>query len=188
MPHGARCGRKPARERTMRKLDVAVLVAVTIATTGCSDLLSLHALFTARDRVFDSALEGAWENDDNRLIVERAGDLYRATVQGKRDPSDTVKYDVRVASVNGVRFADLRQMDTIGHMVARVRAGDGELRLAFLDAKWLRDRVPHEDADVEDGKRLAVLTISTDRLRQLVGRFASEPRAYDTDIVFRRPK
>jgi len=174
------------------KRHAALVITLAVTMAGCGELFSLHALFTARDQVFDPALEGSWENDDTRLVVEhvveRVGDLYRVITKDKRDPSDVVKYEVHLGVVNGVRFADLRQSDTIGHMFARVRTGDGELRLAFLDTKWLRDQVPHEDADVDDGKPLAVLTISTERLRQLVGRLASEPRAFDTEIVFHRPR
>ena len=50
----------------------------------------------------------------------------------------------------------------------------------------MRDRIPHEDAEVEHGKTRAVLTVSTARVRELVGRFASEPEAYDNELVYRR--
>ena len=172
----------------MRRLNVPVLLALMVLSTACGDLLSLHALYTTHDQVFDSALEGRWEREDDRLLVQRVSDGYTVTAQDKHDTFDSIKYEAHLADVNGVRFADLRQEDTIGHMFVRVRVAEGQLHLAFLDAKWLRDRVQHEDADIEEGKARAVLTLPTARLRQLIGRFASEPRAYDDELVYGRPQ
>ncbi len=44
----------------MRKLNTALLLAIAVVTTACSDLLSLHALYTPEGQVFDSAPEGRW--------------------------------------------------------------------------------------------------------------------------------
>jgi hypothetical protein len=153
---------------------------------GCGDLLSLHALYTAQDRVFDAGLEGRWENEDVRLLVQREGDLYNVTWQS-RNPSESAKYEVHLVDINGVRFADALWVDAIGHMFLRVRVTEGRLHLAFFDSKWLRQRIPHEEADVDQGKKQAVLTAGTSQLRELVGRFAREPEAYDdNELVFRR--
>jgi hypothetical protein len=170
----------------MRRLRPAALLMTMVVTTACGDLFSLHSLYTAQDRVFDPALEGKWETNDERLLVERHGDAYRATVQDKHDPSDAVKYEVHLVDINGLHFADLRQEDTIGHMFVRLRVGSGQLRVSFFDTKWLRDRMPHEDSDVEAGNTRAVLTVPTAQLRELVGRFAAESAAYDDELVFRR--
>lgn len=170
----------------MRRLGLAVLLVTTVLMTACGDLVSLHSLYTAQDRVFDPALEGKWETDNKRLLMAPNGDAHKAMLQDKHDPSDAARYEVHLVDIKGVRFADLRQEDTIGHMFVRVRVGNGQLRLAFLDTKWLRDRIPHEDADVGAGNTRAVLTAPTPKLRELVGRFAAEPRAYDDDLVFRQ--
>ena len=88
---------------------------------GCGDLLSLHALYTTQDHVFDAALEGRWENEDDRLLVQRDGDLYNVIWQSKKNPSDSAKYEVHLVDINGVRFADALWVEAIGHMFLRVR-------------------------------------------------------------------
>jgi hypothetical protein len=137
--------------------------------------------------VFDAILEGRWENEDDRLLVQREGDLYNVTWQSKKKPSDSAKYEVHLVDINGVRFADALWVEAIGHMFLRVRVAEGQLHLAFLDSKWLRQRISHEEADVDQGKKQAVLTAGTSQLRKWVGRFAHEPKAYDDkELVFRR--
>ena len=170
----------------MRRSKIALLLTIGVATTACGDLLSLHGLYKPESQVFDSTVEGAWEREDDRLFVQRSTDGYSVRAEDKRDASDVLRYEVHLADVNGVRFADLRQEDTIGHMLVRVRVVNGELRLAFLETAWLRDRIPHESADVERGQTRTVLTIPTEKLRELVSRFALEPRAYGGELVFRR--
>ena len=171
----------------MRNQVGVVLLAATLLVTGCGDLLSLHALYTSQDRVFDAELEGRWENEDDRLLVQREGDLYNVTSQSKKNPSDSAKYEVHLVDINGVRFADVLWVEAIGHMILRVRVTEGPLHLAFFDSKWLRQRISHEEADVDQGKKQAVLTAGTSQLRKLVGRFAREPKAYDEqELVFRR--
>ena len=89
--------------------------------------------------------------------------------------------------IDGVRFADVLSLEAIGHMFLRVRVTEAQLHLVFFDSQWLRQRVSHEEADVDQGKTQAVLTAGTSQLREWVGRFGREPRAYDdNEIVFRR--
>jgi hypothetical protein len=171
----------------IRKLNGFTLVATMLLLTGCGDLLSLHSLYTAQDQVFDAAMEGRWENEDNQLLVERQGGFYNVTLVSKKNPSDSTKYEVHLVDINGVRFADILVVDTIGHMFLRVRVTDGQLSLAFFDSQWLRQRVSHEGAEVEQGKTRAVLTARTSQLRKTVARFVHDARSYDPkELVFRR--
>lgn len=164
------------------------ILSATLFMTGCGDLLSLHALYTNQDHVFDSALEGRWEDDDDLLTVERAADGYNVILQSKKDPSEPAKYQVRLVDLAGVRFADLLPEDQIGHMFLKVAVTGGQLRVAFLDSEWLRQRVRHEEADIENGRKRAVLTLPTPELRRLVAKYAAEPKAYDQGGVYRRAK
>jgi hypothetical protein len=170
-----------------RKLPGLTLVATMLLLTGCDDLLSLHSLYTAQDQVFDATLEGRWENEDNQLLVERQGGCYSVTLASKKSPGNSTKYEVHLVDVHAERFADVLVVDTIGHMFLRIRVTDGQLSLAFLDSHWLRKRVSHENAEVEQGRTRAVLTASTPELRKIVARFAHDTRAYDPkELVFRR--
>lgn len=171
----------------MQSLYRLALLAIVLGATGCGDLLSLHALFTPTDKVFDTALEGTWVGEHDDLIVQREGDLYAVTTQSKKDPSDRARYEVHLVDLGGERFADVLWVDSIGHMFLRVRVADKQLHLAFLDSEWLRSQLPHEDADVDKGKKKAVLTADTAQLRRWVAKFAHEPKAYDqNELVYRR--
>lgn len=173
----------------MRTVALALLSASALLTVGCGDLLSLHPLFTKSDQVFDSAIEGRWEDGDDLVSVQRMGDLYEVKLQSKRQPSETHTYEVHLTDISGIRFADLLVEDVIGHMFIRVRITADELRLSFLDSEWLRKRVPHEDSEVDGGRTQAVLTSRTPQLRSMVAKYAREPKAYDEhDVVYKRAK
>src|SRR5258706_16407477 len=104
----------------MPHLRILTLLAAALLQSGCGDLVSLHGLYTAQDNVLDAALEGNWENKDNRLTIERGADFYLLTLQSRKDPSETSKYEMRLVNISGVRFADLLPMDTFVHMFLKV--------------------------------------------------------------------
>ncbi len=166
---------------------ILLLLIPALFCAGCGDLLSLHALSTPQDRITDSAIEGRWENDKQILEVERSGDTYRAKLTPKNEPAEARDYTVQLADLGGVRFADVLWTEAIGHMIMRVRIADNQLHLAFFDSKWLRDRVPHEEADGNNGSHQAVWIAPTRQVRSVVAKYAQESRAYDNDeLVYRR--
>lgn len=174
--------------RHHRHVPILVILGATLLMTGCGDLLSLHALYTSQDKVFDPAIEGRWEDDDDVLTIQRAADGYNAILQSKKDPSESAKYQVRLVDIAGVRFADLLPEDRIGHMFLKVAVTEGQLHVAFLDSEWLRQRVRTEEADIENGRKRAVLTAPTPELRSMVAKYAGEPKAYDQGGAYRRAK
>ena len=165
----------------------ASVLAASMLMVGCGDLLSLHALYTKTDQVFDPAIEGKWESADNLVQVKRAGDLYEMLLQGRGDKDEPSKFEVHLVDVHGVRFADLLPEDHIGHMIVRVRQTGGQLHIAFLDSEWLRQHAPHDDADIDLGRKQAIFTERTPQLKSLVAKYALEEKAYDKEIVFSRP-
>src|SRR5579872_4650100 len=148
---------------------------------GCGDLLTLHALYTKDTQVFDPSIEGKWENADNSMVVSRNGDHYEVLLQAKPVHGEPTKFELHLLDIQGVRFADLEAADQIGHMLLRVRTAGGQLQVAFMDSKWLRDAVPHDDADIELGRKQAILTVPTPELKKLVAKYAREERAYDKE-------
>ncbi len=174
--------------RHHRHVSLLVILGATLLTCGCGDLLSLHTLCTSQDRVFDPAIEGRWEDDDDVLSIQPAADGYKAILQSKKDPSESAKYKVRLVDIAGVRFADLLPENRIGHMFLKVEVTGGQLQVAFFDSAWLRQRVRYEEADIENGRKLAVLTAPTPELRSIVAKYAGEPKAYDQGGAYRRAK
>jgi len=170
----------------MPHLRILTLLAAALLQSGCGDLVSLHGLYTAQDNVLDAALEGKWENKDNRLTIERGADFYLLTLQSRKDPSESSKYEIRLVNIGGVHFADLLPMDTFGHMFLKVRVSADQLHVAFFDSKWLIERIPHEAADLTNHRKQAVLTAQTPELRNLVAKYSSEPKAYDEEMMYRR--
>ena len=171
-----------------QRLRAAAFLGMALLMTGCGDLLSLHPLYNEQERLFDAALEGTWENEDDVLRVERADDAYEVTIQPKKNASELMKFEARLTDIKGVRFADIINMDGIGHMFLKVGVSEGKLRIAFLDSKWLLARVAHEEAEVSSGQKQAVLTARTPQLRKLIEPFVLEPKAYDEGSTFQRPK
>jgi hypothetical protein len=172
----------------MKIVGAAALLVQVLLLTGCGDLLTLHALYTKQDQVFDPAMEGHWENEDLLLAVERLGDEYQVTTYSKKDPEDLSRFEMHLVDIDGVRLADLLLHDFVGHMLLRVRLTSDELHVAFFDSPWLRQQVPHDDADIEGGRKQAILTVGTAKLRGVVAKFAGNSKAYDDETVFRRVK
>jgi len=174
-------------QRISSRAPTAAVLGTALLLTGCGDLLSLHPLYSKAQPLFDTAIEGRWESTDNILSIQRAGDLYELELRSRRDPpADPSRFEVNLVDIGGVRFADLLPIDQIGHMLVRVHLNGNELRLAFLDSEWLRQRVPHEDAEVDHNRTQAILVQKTPELRKLVARYANEPLAYDKEVSYRR--
>jgi hypothetical protein len=95
---------------------------------------------------------------------------------------------MHLVDLNGVRFADLLPEDMLGHMFLRVRLLEGQIHIDFFDSEWLRKQIPHEDADIDNGRKRAVLTARTPQLQTLVAKFAREPKSYAGETAFRHAK
>lgn len=176
-----------AMRGTMRGAAIASLAVAALWSTGCGDLLSLHALQTTQSQVWDPAIEGRWENEDNSLQVKRVDDAYQVELRSKKDPGEEPSsMEMHLTDVAGVRFADVLPKDQIGHMILRVRLTQGQLRVDFFDSPWLRQQVPHDEADTENRHQQAMLVQSTPALRKLVAKFAREPKAYADETTYRR--
>jgi hypothetical protein len=166
----------------------ALGILAALLGSGCGDLLSLHPLYTERDRVFDTTFEGRWENDDEFVLVTRTDSTYTVRLQSKTDASDKSEFEAVLVDVKGIRFVDLVPLDGVGHMFLKARVADNRLLLAFFDSQWLRQRIAHEDSEIARGKKQAILTARTPQLKKLVEQYAAEPKAYDDEIVLRRAK
>ncbi len=175
-------------DRMIRQaLSLSVVVAAALVACGCGDLLSLHPLYTEQDRILDPALEGRWENADDRMKVMRDGFAYLVTHEPRSGPSEVQEFEVRLVDLGGVRMADIILTGgQLGHMFIRVRVSDSELRFAFLDSEWLRGRIRHEDVTVARGNTMAVLVARTPALRREVRKYAAVPEAYGEELVYKR--
>ena len=172
----------------MRSFLVLALLAAALLITGCGDLLTLHSLYTDKDDLLDASFEGTWETKDQRLTVTRADSGYRVTLADKEDPSDAGKFEAHLVDVAGVRFADIIGPDAVGHMLIKVQVVGSQLRMAFWDSEWLRQRITYEEADIANGRKQPILTVHTKDLRALVAKYAGEPKAYDNEVKFERAK
>jgi len=170
----------------VRIISICALLAAGFMNIGCGDLLSLHPLYTGQDQVANPALEGKWENKDSIIVIAREPACYLVTLESKKGNSETSKFEMHLVNIGGVQFADVLAFDYIGHMFVKVSLAGGQLRFAFLDSKWLRDRIPHDEADLPINRKQAVLTVRTPRLQALVAKYATEPKAYDEEQTFRR--
>jgi len=171
----------------MRETRIGMLASAMLLSTGCGDLLSLHDVYTAQSQVLDPAIEGRWENDDNVLQVRHVEDAYQVELQAKSDPArEPSKMEMHLTDIGGVRFADVLPADQIGHMILRVRLNGDQLRIDFFDSAWLRQRIPHDEADIENRRKQAMLVQNTVRVRSLMAKFAREPMAYANETVYRR--
>src|SRR6185295_16027176 len=101
---------------TMRAARILAVIAASLAGSGCGDLLSLHALYTAKDQVLDPAIEALLADQYSWLMLERENSGYRLTITSNRDKKEITKFEAHLVDIAGVRFADIIPNEGIGHM------------------------------------------------------------------------
>ena len=189
---------------------VAVLSVAALA--GCGSPF-LHPASTGAS-LSDPGLIGEWVTSDDisvRAVVsgepsEAADRPYSVTltVRDKGDPKTTLTVDCTLTEINGSRYADLflaqpERDNLVGaygflvlpvHQIMRVARDGDRLTVWSFRGDWLDDRayagvVAHDRVTVGGGS-VAVVTSSTERIRDLLARHGQDPKAFGDPIVFQR--
>jgi len=191
-----------------RNLALAALFFVIVfSLNGCAPVKSLLPLYTDSDSFLDSNLVGEWRiapekseehssgsDDDRRWFFERTKDhvSYECT-QFELGRNGNVHSVVTLVRLGDALFADfgpgpsfpegpqdVSYPRVVAHAIARVWIDKNEIRVRFLDAKWVWEQIhagkfPLSYVDVPTD---TVLTSSTEELRKFVSAHADDTEAF----------
>jgi len=158
-----------------------------IVTSSCSITRSVNPLYTDKELVTDSALEGRWADDDASEVweVSRDGNGY---VAAKLGAAEIEALSVYVVNIGRSLFLDVAPRKTPslaieGHLFLKMHFEGDELVLQMFNWDWLQDKAARAGlAQFEMPERQRVLTAPTGDLQYFLAMYADEPRAFDPDV------
>ena len=171
------------------KLSQLVLTAAGLMMcTGCSEMVSLHALVGDPEAIFDARLTGVWTLDDDVYIVRQDGNGYNISCLDKNSAPYKLKAKLLKAGDAGILDLTPASDDAFriaAHTPLRVWVEGATLRMAFLDSKWLREHAGAQLATQEvDGRTL--ITATQEELTRFLVAYGADERAYGNPTVLTR--
>jgi hypothetical protein len=140
-----------------RTLWLMPILAASLFTTACGDLLSVAPLATDSNTTFDPALIGTWSDLDGSnsvLISVREGDKHNYDILWI-DTKNNDKYRVgaRLVQIGGQKILDVTPVSTDtgpfnipGHAFVYISNLENGLKIQFLDSKWIQEKVKQSKA------------------------------------------
>lgn len=165
---------------------------------------SLHPLYTPDTLVFEPALLGTWENDDDPFVFKQLGE--KAYLLDASTGDKVEQYKVHLVKLGEHYFLDFYARDSNNflsgdndygvaakvrtHTFAKVKWGDNKLEIRhFAENEWLeqlfeqrRIRIKHEV--LEDGA--IILTAGPKELQKFFLKYADDPNAFTESLVWQR--
>lgn len=182
--------------RTLRA--VVVLLALTLIPAAC--VLSIDAVVSEGDAVFDPRLIGTWEApaDTDRVVVTRGqGNSYVFTFTDR--PGVVARYTGRLGTLGNRTVLDVwpdepsldaptGELFVPHHLILDVEIADHEVRSALLEVDSIRaairsGRIPR--AHEVSNNRL-VLAGTTKELRAALAQYITRPGVFTTRTVWQR--
>ena len=190
-----------------RNVALAALLFVTVFfLNGCAPVKSLLPLYTDADGFLDANLIGEWRiapeksdeqsssDDDRRWFFEKTRDhmSYECT-QFELGRNGSVRSVVTLVRLGDASFADFGPGPSFpegsqdvsyprveAHAIARVWIDKNEIRVRFLDAKWMWEQIHAGKFPLAyvDAPTDTVLTSSTEELRKFVSAHADDMAAF----------
>jgi len=179
----------------MRGAKLFVIAAAGLLMASCGPALTLNPLFEESELVLDPALLGTWGEGETFMKFE-CGDrkTYKLTY---RDGTKESVFEAKLGQLDGQLFMDIYPVDQEGseggneayaplvpmHTIMKVEIEDDQLVLYLLDSDWVQKQLDEGglqlDAEhvLKTGDNLFI-TLSTDRLQDLVRNHAYEDEAF----------
>ncbi len=166
-----------------------LLSSVMVLFAGCIPL-SIHPLYTDEDLVYDTGLEGAWGEEEEQWIFEKADEKeYKLTI---KDGEEIFVFSAHLVQLKDYRFLDMQASEVAGlsdffagflipaHGVFQIEREGDTLRLRTMDYEWLEERrengrlwVAHEELD-----DWFVFTADTKRMQRFFLKWIDNEDAY----------
>lgn len=194
----------------MKRSRASLALALVFVLAGCDGGTSenplvpcLHPLFTEADLDFDPALVGVWSEKHGEVTFtfeKSDGMAYRLTItEDGKVGEGSAQFEAHLVRLGGFWFLDLYPGAPDGdefyklhllraHTIARVWLVGDQLRLGFLDSKWLDEKIEEKSVQIDHQKAggAIVLTAGTDDLQRLAFEHANDEQAYADPLKLAR--
>jgi hypothetical protein len=168
---------------------LSLILAGTIALTGCSSLVSLNPFVTDKDAVMDPALLGTWTNQEgtDTYSISQNGAGYAILYTSS---SDVYLFKARLMAAGDVKLLDLVSANEdawqLGlHTPIRVWIEGNTLRVAFLESDWLRQKASEQVPTVPINDR-TLITAPSEAVRDFLVEAGADPKAWGEPEVLTR--
>jgi hypothetical protein len=195
------CERGISMKLLKRTLWLIPVLAATLITAACSNLLSVEPLADAGNTVFDPALLGVWVTVDDRgngsICSVRQGDDHRYDIVWDDLESDAkYRLDGQLVKINGQRILDVTPHGgpgspfyVPGHAFLYLTALPNGLKIQFLDSKWLQEQVKQSRSLAHtDSDERPVITGTTAEMQDFFAQFGLDEQARSEPITLRKLK
>ncbi len=185
----------------MRLLKILIAFGIVMLMVGC--VPSIHPLFTEKELIYDSTLEGNWVNKDGKtswvLLKSKEGNYYDVICIEDGVPA---KFEAHLVKVGEFTFIDLypKEIESKNtylnihlmaiHTFVKIQKKEDILEYSALDPEWLKKminekkiKIAHER--VNDG---IILTASPAELQKFVLKYAKDDKAFYYKTELHRPK
>ena len=186
----------------MKKIPL-LLIGLVLLMQSC--IPSLHPLYTPDTLVFEPALLGAWDNDNDDFIFTKLGEKAYLMETKEEGEAKVERYKVHLVKLGEHYFLDfyayagndLLSDDDYGvaakvrtHTFAKVKWENNQLEIRhFAENEWLeqlfeqrRIRIKHEV--LEDGA--IILTAGPRELQKFFLKYADDPNVFTESLVWDR--
>ncbi len=178
----------------MKRCIHGALLAIAIATGGC--IPTLNSLFTAKDLVYDPALEGKWQTAEATWMIQafdaKSG-RYRLRTEMKDQPPS--EWYATLGNIGTNRFLELlpQRPNEIhqksfygGHFIQlrsfwKVALASDTLMLTSMSTQWLEAMLVQNKVTIKYEKSeggMLFLTASTQELQEFVAKYADDSGAF----------
>jgi hypothetical protein len=157
-------------------------------------LLSLEAVATRENSVFDPALVGAWNAGDAVIIVQAGEDksyrIHWVSAEGTETPR-FVRMEGRLAKIGAQRILDLSAAEPGSafsipcHVFVRVRPVKDGLKVQFVDSKWMREQAASSGLASFPWEGHPVLTGPPATVEAFLLKFGFDERALEDPIMLK---
>ena len=188
---------------------LAAGMAAIVVLSSCVPVLSLHALYTAKDIVAQPQLLGKWmgEDDTEKVQLEIAqgeGKCYALTLtDNSKTPGEQDSFNGCAVKLGARTFFDLEQTDvSVGgegnimwlaipaHMLGKFHIEGDTLTFSFLDDDWVKGQIQAGKLPLkmEIIENTPVFTGPTAQIQEYVRAHADDEKAFSDTFTFHRAK
>ncbi len=174
-----------------------IITGIAFLFVGCP-ARSLFPLFTDKDTLDNSLLVGAWANQEKNS--EKTMTFQKAEKKSYkvflRDGEDVMTYEARLGQIGKFWFLSSSLSKSgdhhtlSAHIIHRVWIDEDTLKVAALEADWLKEMSDAKKLAVTHVKREGevILNATTEELQAFVLKYAEDEKAFPKRDVFVRLK
>lgn len=195
-----------------KRIVLTVTIGLLIFMTSCITI-SLNPIYNQDDLVSNDTIVGDWIGAKSIWTFTKEGELsyrlsYKECAEPEEDPSNfssctLADFRVKFIKINGQYFADFYPIDYSStdnqmllahlrafHSFAKIEIIKNELKIAFLDNKWMEIKLDSEPKTIDhlSTKDGVILTATTEKLQDFINKYSKDKEAFSNTFELKSKK